>query len=220
MLQPSLSALQSGESLDGLAILKLIFWTNWSLMLINLLPVFPFDGGRSLHAVTQFFWPESNTSQTLLGICRLGKVVSAMLLLFACFKHAQPEMWLALSTLSIYIFFYSRREELQHAEVEREEDTVFGYDFSQGYTSLERSLEEHEGTDQPVPAPRQNLFARWMEQRREAKRERERKQEADDERRVDEVLGRLHQHGMRSLSQDDRALLDRVSKRYRSRMSS
>ena len=41
--------------------------------------------------------------------------------------------------------------------------------------------------------------------------------EAEDEKRVDEILARLHERGMRSLSPEDRALLERVSQRYRSR---
>ena len=217
MLRPTLSGMQTHEPLTLEPLLKLIFWINWSLILVNLLPVFPFDGGRSLHAVTAFFWHELDPRLSNATICRLGKVVAALFFVLACIRYTDPGTWLALTLLSIYIFFYSRREEIQQAEVDHDDDTVFGYDFSQGYTSLERSLEddgeERESTSQP------GLIARWLEQRREAKRIREREQEADDERRVDEVLERLHLHGMRSLSQNDKALLDRVSKRYRSRQS-
>ena len=42
--------------------------------------------------------------------------------------------------------------------------------------------------------------------------------EAEEERQVDGILSRLHAHGMDSLTADERALLDRVSARYRSRL--
>jgi hypothetical protein len=35
---------------------------------------------------------------------------------------------------------------------------------------------------------------------------------------VDEILARLHEHGLSSLSAEDRSLLERVSRRYRSRL--
>lgn len=228
LLQPDVTFLDSGVTINVVSVLELVFWINWSLILVNLIPAFPFDGGRSLHALMAFLWPEADSRQALILVCRLGKVVSAGLLIVAWFYFAgrlhggspQPPVWLALCLLSIYIFFNSRREELQHADTERDDETVFGYDFSQGYTSLERSLSDDVDRAAATEAKRNpGVIAGWLAKRREARRERELAQEVEDERRVDEVLGRLHQQGMRSLSQDDRALLDRVSKRYRSRQS-
>lgn len=227
LLRPTIDFLEPGKPLDEESVLQLVFWINWSLVLVNLIPAFPFDGGRSLHAVTSFFWPDADARRALGVVCRLGKVIAVILLVLAWFTFepspmggAQPPRWLIFALLSIYVYFNSRREEMQQAESEHEDDTVFGYDFSQGYTSLERSLvdddEMNEAHNQP---PRPSIFSRWMEKRRLAREERERVQELEDERRVDEVLEQLHTHGMRSLSPDDRSLLDRVSKRYRSRQS-
>jgi 2-oxo-4-hydroxy-4-carboxy--5-ureidoimidazoline (OHCU) decarboxylase len=42
--------------------------------------------------------------------------------------------------------------------------------------------------------------------------------EAVEERLVDGILSRLHAHGIDSLTADERALLHRVSARYRSRL--
>ena len=226
LLQPTASFRQPGEPQSIITVLKLVFWVNWSLIVVNLIPCFPFDGGRALNALTAFLWPELGPSQAFAAICRLGKVVALFLLVVAWIQFKptamddpQPPAWLTLTLLSIYIFFNSRREELQQSETEQEEETVFGYDFSQGYTSLERSLVE-EDEQPPVKAPQQSVFGRWLERRRETQRERERAQEVEDERRVDEVLDRLHKHGMRSLSAEDRTLLERVSQRYRGRQNS
>ena len=86
-----------------------------------------------------------------------------------------------------------------------------GYDFSQGYTSLERSTQS---LDEKAQSP----ISQWLEQRRQARQRREEQQEADEERRVDEILARLHEHGLRNLSDEDRSILERVSARYRNRM--
>jgi hypothetical protein len=44
--------------------------------------------------------------------------------------------------------------------------------------------------------------------------------EAEEERRVDEVLIRVKELGVNALSPDERALLERVSARYRNRTES
>ncbi len=224
LLQPSVSFLQPDDpvvyDLTTISILKIVFWVNWCLILVNLLPVYPFDGGRSLHAALTFLWPEVDSRQSHLFICRLGKVIAAVggvaaILAFQRYATGpQPPLWFVLTLLSIYVYFNSRREEIQQTEVEMDDDTVFGYDFSQGYTSLERSSKVETETR---PQPQPGLIRAWLERRREKQEQMELEQEADDERRVDEVLKRLHDQGMPSLSTDDKALLNRVSQRYRSR---
>jgi hypothetical protein len=58
-----------------------------------------------------------------------------------------------------------------------------------------------------------------LDERREARAERQRQIEVEEERRVDDILARLHETGLQNLSAEDRALLDRVSARYRNRQS-
>ena len=222
----TISYFDGGHELDTHGLLLLTFWLNWSLILVNFLPAPPFDGGRAVQIVLGFLWPELDTRQSLVAVCRLGRVVAVLLLVGAWYtangetSTAEPPAWFALSLLSIYVFFCARREEWRGAESETEDDRVFGYDFSQGYTSLERSLPESEAKRPepatPIVSP-VRIFKAWLAKRQAERAQRLREQEQDDERRVDEVLGRLHSGGMDSLSADDRALLDRVSKRYRSR---
>ena len=235
MLNPlTLGSLQAGEASSISGALKVVFWINWMLILVNLIPAFPFDGGYSLRALLSMLWPELDARQSRITICRVGMVISVVLLLLASYSMLQssvqinlneprpldPQLtWFALMLLSIYIFFIARREGLQPSEQEEHEDTVFGYDFSQGYTSLERSSRKPHRAGEHVEGvvPPANIIGRWLEKRRAVHRQREIAQEIEDERRVDEILSRLHERGMRSLSPEDRALLDRVSKRYRSR---
>jgi hypothetical protein len=127
-------------------------------------------------------------------------------------------LWFVLSMLSIFVYFNARREDFRSTETESNDEPVFGYDFSQGYTSLERSLSSREDGPHTASVDETGL-SRWWARRREAREMQRRQQEAEDEKHVDEILSRLHEHGMQSLSREDRELLQRVSQRYRSRLS-
>jgi hypothetical protein len=116
---------------------------------------------------------------------------------------------LPLVLFGLFLFFSARQE----AERMREHDSgdaTLGYDFSQGYTSLERH-------DAPRTARKPGPLRRWLDARRTQRIERQQQREFEEERRVDEILARLHETGMDGLTDEDRALLDRVSARYRDR---
>jgi hypothetical protein len=105
---------------------------------------------------------------------------------------------------------FSARAEAVTSFASHRDDDPLGYDFSQGYTSLEREREA-EGRSELGPV------ARWLEERREARHQRQRQLEDEEERRMDDILVRLHSLGIDGLSPEDRQILDRVSARYRNR---
>lgn len=193
--------------------LALLFWINWIILLINLIPAFPFDGGRVARcALLHFFSPRLAS----LIVARFAQFAAVGLVVAGWFlRDANPggmvPVWFALMMLAIFLFF-SATYEPERKEPEEFETDVFGYDFSQGYTSLERTSEP---TDDESHSP----IAQWLEQRREARRRKEVEQEAEEEVRVDEILAKLHQGGSKSLSEQDREILKRASERYRSRMA-
>ncbi len=118
--------------------------------------------------------------------------------------------WLPLNILTLYLIFVARWE-FAHGDEEDREGDLLGYDFSQGYTSLERG-QEH-------PRRRPGPLRRWLDQRREQKQNRAREIEAEEERRVDEILARVKDVGMDAITPVERALLNRVAIRYRNRQS-
>ena len=193
---------------------KLTFWINWLLFLVNLLPAFPFDGGRVLRAAIMVFRPGTDRRHSALRVAQVAKVLAIVVLVGAYFcRNMETGLlpaWFALVLLAILLFFSARQEE-DRFEEEEEEDDVFGYDFSHGYTSLERSADP--GPSSPGP------IARWRQKQRAAKVLQQAQLEAEEERRLDEILQRLHSGGRDSLSDEDQALLNRVSARFRSRMS-
>ncbi len=205
------------DAVDGALVrgLKLTFWINWVLLLANLLPVFPFDAGRALRAALGGIWPDASPLRATFLVATLTKVTAVLLLVVAWFFRGSPSpsgpwvpLWFVLVLLAVFLYFSAKHEE-ERADESDFEDDLFGYDFSQGYTSLERSA--------PQAAEPVGPFARWLAQRRQTKLRRQQEIEVEEERRVDEILKRLHQHGMEKLSDEERSLLRRVSDRYRQR---
>ena len=197
-----------GEPMSWKLILVQAFWINWVLVWTNLLPAPPMDMSRIIRALTRLAF---GSRRSLRITIRIGKFMAAGLLIMAWLVYEPgTSAWLPLTLLGI-CFFFSARDEAGRAPYQDGEEETFGYDFSQGYTSLERTF------DQPTET-RPGRVRRWLQQRREARLRRQRQIEEDEDRRVDDILSRLGQTGIEGLSAEERALLERVSHRYRGRL--
>jgi stage IV sporulation protein FB len=216
LLNPLAPNLMGPTAAEGsLQAFRLIFWINWVIFLANLLPAFPFDGGRAVRAAILAMNPDANGRRTAYIVAGLAKLASVLLVVLAilCWSDKSNPVvpiWFSLSLLAIFLYFSAKQEE-ERAEEGEADDEMFGYDFSQGYTSLERTSQ----TAQAHVSP----WRRWIEDRRQARLQQQRQVEADEELRVDEILGRLHEQGMNGISAEDRALLKRVSQRLKHRQA-
>jgi Zn-dependent protease len=207
-LNPLVPPAPVGDGLTAADALQLAFWVNWLLLVVNLVPAYPLDGGRLLRAV---LWPKFGYRTSVIRVAQLARLTAVALWIAAfLLRDIYPFAMLPLALLGVFLFF-SAKQEVERLKDRETDDALFGYDFSQGYTSLERSFEE------PKQKPPSGPVRQWIESRREARAERQQQIEKDEDRRVDEVLARLHEYGRDALSDEDRALLDRVSARYRNR---
>jgi Zn-dependent protease len=187
----------------GLIWLARFFWLNWLLLLLNIVLVgFPMDMGRMLQAA---LWPRFGFRQATLFTVYAG-FVTALILCVAALTDLSSTPALILM-LGIFII-YTCQQQWFILETGGE-DSLFGYDFSQGYTSLE-----------PPTRPRRrrpNSFQRWLQRRAARKLQREAEQREAEERRMDELLEKVQQQGLGALSEEERRFLTRVSAKYRNR---
>lgn len=183
-------------------------YLNWVLFLANCLPALPMDMGRIVRC-----WVDSVTKDNLiptmcarvtmifLGLGGLIRIVNGG---FGGFQ---------LILLGVLFYLMTRQEAHMQDEGEFFDDGVFGYDFSQGYTSLEASAAT-------VRPRREGALKRWRRQRSEERRRRREAQEAAEEQRMDEILVKLHSQGRSALSDEEQRFLVRVSAKYKNRSKS
>jgi hypothetical protein len=152
----------------------------------------------------------------VLIVARVAKVTAALLCVAAWFVPQPPAelhvppLWLPIVMIAIVRYFSAKAEVERLRERELSEEWL-GFDFSQ-----------HFGDDEEPPEPRRHdpgMIQRWLERRRAARLRRTQLEEEEEEWRADDILARLHTSGMRSLSAEDKAILQRVSQRYRNRLS-
>jgi stage IV sporulation protein FB len=201
---------QFESGLTWLGVGQTVFYLNWLLTIVNLIPATPLDGGRILRAALA---PSMGSTQATIVQARIGQIVALVLPLIAWgigLFEPRPLFWAPVAVVSIMLYFCGKQELDRLIEHEQEEGGPFGYDFSQGYTSLEQRL--------APPAPRRkNALQRWLERRRHARQQRELETIAAEESRLDGILVKLNEVGLPGLTVEERDILHRVSERYRNR---
>lgn len=198
-----------GESLHLRDVVKQLFWCNWLVGLVNLLPAQPLDGGRMYRAL---LWHLAGLRSAKIRLAKLGQVMALGLGVTAwVVRDELPESapWcLALAGL----LFFSSRQETERLHEPEPEELPTRTDFGPGGVALQQQVE-------PSARPqRLGLLQSWLAQRRQQRQSQRRQQEQQDEQKLDEILGRLHEHGPGSLSEEDRLVLKRSSARYRDRL--
>ncbi len=94
--------------------LKMAFWVNWLLVLVNLIPAYPFDGGRALRAAVLVIRPRLEPQRAVMIVAAVAKVIAVGLLVVAWLVHGDNttyivQTWFALVLLSIFVFFSGAR---------------------------------------------------------------------------------------------------------------
>ncbi len=188
---------------------KITLWLNWNLMLLNLLPAYPFDGGPILRAM---LWPALGRRTARVVTARVAMGIAVLLCASSLFTvagelHAHFPLWIPLFTLGLFLFF-SARQDLATAATPEWTDEPAGYQVSSdGLDLLDVMWSTDDEADGVLVEHRQRPSA---EQNRRA-------QEAVEDARVDDILARLHDSSWAALSPDEIAILQRASQRYRER---
>jgi Zn-dependent protease len=175
-----------------------IFWLNWLMFLFNLIPAYPLDGGQLLQSLV---WARTDYRRGVVVASYTGFAFAIIFLIASIAANEALFLGLALFML------YSASAKLMQLEAE---EGPFGYDFSAGYTSLEKDDEEA-----PPRPKRPGVFKRWWDARKARKIAREAEQRQREDERVDALLEKIARSGKGSLRVEEKRFLERVSARRR-----
>lgn len=184
------------------AVLLMTFFANWLSLLLNLIPVYPLDGGQMLKAILSAWYGRESSSATYVLI---GFVAAVIMLVVGL---GTGNTWL--TVIGALVFVMNSQESLQMRMSETYDESFMGYDFSQGYTSLERSSSETQ-----APPAKPGMLQRWRERREAERMRRESEQTTLLQQQVDSLLEKVHLHGIDSLTSSERQTLKQASQRLR-----
>ena len=190
------------------------WWIGWFgylntvLFLANMIPALPFDNGRIVRsylahasvtpAKDNLLPPVLSRAFALLLV--IGGLVRILL------SQKMDGTWLII--IALVTEYIVRIEARILDEGGFYEDGVFGYDFSEGYTSLE-------GNTAKVRPYREYAQALEKTAPRFASPGRQRKKPPRS--RLDEILDKIHREGRASLTDEENRFMVRVSNKYRNR---
>lgn len=184
-------------------LLAQFFTVNWFLFCVNLLPAFPLDGSRLMQA---WLWRRGDYRRATATAAYVGFIGMLAVGIYAIAVNS-----ILPAGLAAMIYVCCRQQLLALERVEEEDEPRPGYDFSEGYTSLERE------EPRPPPPPPPGFFQRWLRDRAERRRVRDQQRREAEDRRLDELLDKIHRSGRESLTAEEIRFLTRMSGRYPNR---
>jgi Zn-dependent protease len=171
-----------------------IYFLSYALLLFNLLPIFPLDGGQMAQAA---LWPITGFYRSMLISTTIGMVGSAVMGVFWLISG----MWF-LTILAIFLFYNNFQQRMMLRET-GSEDWQDGGEYGPSLY----------GNTGPTPTIRRRL-----RNRRAIKRARKiARQETAERQRIDMILAKVSAHGMHSLNWFERRALRKATERQRKR---
>jgi Zn-dependent protease len=167
------------------------------LLLINVIPVYPLDGGRILHAL---LWKRKGHRAALEMVTGAGMVGAILLFLFGLFTD---QGWITLS-IAVYAYFtcWQDRRMLR---------------FQGDWTTDSFGFDNEFGNDSESVGPRRpGFFARRRIRRAARRAERRRLEEEQREAAVDAILRKVAEQGRGSLSARELRILELETQKLRS----
>lgn len=191
-----------------LVTLKATLWINWLIFLVSLIPTFPFDGGPALRAT---LWPLLGQRTAHVVCAQLARLVGLSLAVAAALVlQGSPSLALSLAAplgLLAVMVVCSAQHDL--ATVSGEDDILLGglLEHTASPVGARRAPSDQGGLRLDEVSP-----SGWPSPAYDSADEPD-----NEDVVVDEILARLHTHGPKDLSDEDRRVLQRASRRYRDR---
>jgi Zn-dependent protease len=181
---------------------------NLVLMVFNLLPVFPMDGGRVLRALLAM---RIHPNRATVIAARVGMVGAVLLALYGLFYEGLYGTILVFIGISI---FFACRRELVAARYQI--SPYGGASASRAPWELDPEAWKQGGSDSSAPQARETSpgrLERWRERRRARKKDEVERRKGD----LDRVLARITEVGMDGLTKAERKTLEQASRDARER---
>lgn len=172
-----------------------VFRLSYWLLLFNLVPMFPLDGGQMLQAI---LWPIIGYFKSMHVACVTGMIGAVALAIFGLYHGVN----MLLVSVAVCGFMYCRSRLAQLKEMGPEE---YG---------LESEGIDYSASLRPdAPARKRRRASRWAIRRlrREAQRD------AAEQQLIDTILAKVSAQGMHSLTWSERRALKRATERQRRR---
>jgi hypothetical protein len=190
-----------------------LFWVyaiSYGLLLFNMLPVFPLDGGQLLQAI---LWKPLGYYKSMLITVNIGLVGSVLMAMVAFASMGNPFGGGIMLVIAINCFMTCMQYRT-HLRAEgpwgfQEEDSVdyaasiYGGGGSSSSTSTR--------------AKRQSRFSKWQAERSKRRAEADAAAEASEQVQIDQILAKVSAHGMHSLTNAEKRALQKATERQRQR---
>lgn len=204
---------------DWLTYVHVFFKLNYALLLFNLLPIYPMDGGQLFQCL---LWPFLGLHRATDVTCKVGVGGGIVLAAWGLMDGASTRV--AIGILGV-MTCVQRLQMLRYGLIR--EDANLGYDFSRGHTSFEESAQRMErggsggfwsrlfrrrrrpAASPPVARPSPNPNPGGWERKLD--------EEERLEREVDRILAKVHTEGMHTLTYVEKQTLERATRVRRQR---
>ncbi len=173
------------------------FGISYVILIINMFPIFPFDGGRVLQA---WLWPRKGYGRSMEIATGTGMVGAIVIGVFGLLS--QEYLLMMIAVFGYLTCWQTRRVLKEQGEFE----AGFGAEFGGGYSF---------GADGETRPRKLGYFARRKKAKQEARVEREVRERKERKRLVEDALRRVSESGLDSLTPKQRMLLEEETQRRR-----
>lgn len=205
------------------SLLGIVTWVNFQLMLVNLIPCFPFDGAAVIRSVIDLLDVDIPVHRSESAVLAMGHAAAftligmSWLLRDSEFGALQPA-WFILLIAGISLIFaarYSwyRQTIFEDADWDDLDDGSFDIEYGTPFDGDEDERAFLEISDKLA----MEKELPWLMDEDESFQHGDSAVEAEEEKLADEILIKLHGRSVDCLSESERSLLIRVSERIRRR---